>query len=98
MQFIKLGTPKQAKQAMKCMYMNMKTTDNQDKVFSGILYVNKENLMGGKEQALPDSYRGSGTFVFLLAREIPRADQELGLQEDCEGAGDEGCESSKRRR
>ena len=48
MQFIKLGTPKQAKQAMKCMYMN--TTDNQDKVFSGILDVNKENLMGEKNK------------------------------------------------
>ena len=42
LEFIKLGTPKQAKQAIKCMYMN--TTENQEKVFSEILDVIKENL------------------------------------------------------
>ena len=45
-EFIKLGTPKQAKQAIRCMYMN--TTENQEKVFSDILEVIKENLNGEK--------------------------------------------------
>jgi len=47
MQFFKLGTPKQAKQAMKCMFMNTHA-ENQDRVFTEVLEVLKENLNGDK--------------------------------------------------
>ena len=46
LQFVKLGTPKQAKQAIKCMYMN--TVENQDQVFTEILDTIKDNLNGEK--------------------------------------------------
>jgi len=69
MQFIKLGTPKQAKQAMKCMYMN--TTDNQEKVFSGILEVIKENLLADKNKHYLTAIVALGHLSFHLPEKFP---------------------------
>merc|ERR1719348_1238010 len=69
MQFIKLGTPKQAKQAMKCMYMN--TTENQEKVFSGILDVIKENLNGDKNKHYLTAIVALGHLSFHLPEKFP---------------------------
>jgi len=69
-QFIKLGTPKQAKQAVKCMFMNTKT-ENQEKVFSDILEVIKENLSGEKGKYYLTAIVALGHLAFHLPDKFP---------------------------
>ena len=64
-QFVKLGTPKQAKQAIKCMYMN--TVENQEQVFTEILETIKENLNGEKGK----SYLTAIVALGHLANSLP---------------------------
>ena len=69
-QFIKLGTPKQAKQAVKCMFMNTKT-ENQEKVFSEVLEVIKENLSGEKGKNYLTAIVALGHLSFHLPDKFP---------------------------
>ena len=68
-QFIKLGTPKQAKQAIKCLYMN--TTENAEKIFSDILEVIKENLNGDKNKNYLTAIVALGHLAFHLPDKFP---------------------------
>ena len=69
LQFISLGTSKQAKQAIKCMFMN--TTENQDQVFSKVLDEIKEKLNGDKDKHFLTVIVALGHLAFLLPEKFP---------------------------
>ena len=69
LQFISLGTSKQAKQAIKCMFMN--TTENQDQVFSKVLDEIKEKLNGDKDKHFLTAIVALGHLAYHLPEKFP---------------------------
>jgi sister-chromatid-cohesion protein PDS5 len=69
-QFIKLGTPKQAKQAIKCMFMNIKD-EAQTKVFTDILEIIKENLVRDQDNQYLTAIVALGHIAFYLPEKFP---------------------------
>ena len=63
-QYIKIGTPKEAKQAIKCLYLN--TTENVEQVFNKILEIIKENLNGEKNNQYLTAIVALGHLAFYL--------------------------------
>ena len=70
LQFVKLGTKKQAKQAVKCMFLNT-TTEHQDVVFANILDAIKENLNGAKNRSYLTAIVALGHLAFYLPDKFP---------------------------
>jgi sister-chromatid-cohesion protein PDS5 len=70
LQFVKLGTKKQAKQAVKCMFLNT-VTENQDVVFAAILDAIKENLNGAKNRNYLTAIVALGHLAFYLPDKFP---------------------------
>ena len=68
-QFISQGTTKQAKQAVKCLYVNV--TANQDRVFSLILDVIKDKLNGDKDKITLTVIVALGHLAFHLPEKFP---------------------------
>ncbi len=69
LQFIGLGTPKEAKQAIKCLYLN--TTENIEEVFSAVLEKIKENLNGEKNKLYLTAIVALGHLAFYLPDKFP---------------------------
>jgi sister-chromatid-cohesion protein PDS5 len=69
LQFVKLGTKKQAKQAVKCMFLN--TKENQDAVFTTLLDAIKENLNGSKNRMYMTAIVALGHLAFYLPDKFP---------------------------
>jgi sister-chromatid-cohesion protein PDS5 len=67
--FIKTGTPKQAKQAVKCLHMN--ATDTQENVFLHVLDIVKGNLNGPKSDAYLTAIVSLGHIACLLPDKYP---------------------------
>ena len=102
--FITKGTPKQAKHAVKCLFMN--TTDTQDAVFGEILEMVKANL----DPELGDTYLTAivalGHIAFNLPEKFPiqiknlvsrKIVKELLMQDRTDARADEGewCEEDE---
>jgi len=68
-QFIKLGTPKQAKQAIKCLVMNIKDAA-QTKVFMDILEIIKENLKRDQDKHYLTAIVALGHIAFHLPEQF----------------------------
>ena len=62
-------TLKQAKQAIKCMFLN--TTENKEKIFSDILDVIKENLNGDKGKNYLTAIVALGHLALYLPEKFP---------------------------
>jgi len=69
LKYIKLGTPKQAKLAIKCLYLN--TVENIEEVFSGVLEGIKENLNGEKNRQYLTAIVALGHLAFHLPDKFP---------------------------
>jgi hypothetical protein len=67
---VKLGTKKQAKQAVKCMFLNTPEA-NQDAVFSTLLEAVKENLNGAKNRNYLTAIVALGHLAFYLPDKFP---------------------------
>uniref|UniRef100_A0A0K2UC00 Sister chromatid cohesion protein PDS5 homolog BAlike [Bombus terrestris] n=1 Tax=Lepeophtheirus salmonis TaxID=72036 RepID=A0A0K2UC00_LEPSM len=68
-EFIRKGTPKEAKQAVKCLYMNLSTS--QDVVFNEILEIIKENLKPEKGLSYRTAIVALGHIAFHLPQLYP---------------------------
>ena len=68
-EYIKDGTPKQAKQAIKCLFLN--TVENIEEVFSGVLENIKENLNGEKNKKYLTAIVALGHLAFYLPDKFP---------------------------
>ena len=69
LQFVSLGTSKQAKQALKCMFMN--SSNNTEGVFSRILKVIKEKLNSVKDKQFLTAIVALGHLAFHLPYKFP---------------------------
>lgn len=67
--FVMLGTPKQAKQAIKCLHLN--TTENIEETFSQVLEGIKENLNGDKNKNYLTAIVALGHLAFYLPDTFP---------------------------
>lgn len=63
-EYIKTGTPKEAKHAIRCLYSN--TKDNIEEVFSPILEIIKENLNGEKNKHYLTGIVALGHLAFYI--------------------------------
>jgi len=67
--YVNLGTPKQAKQAIKCLHLN--TTDNIEQVFTEVLDKIKVNLNGEKNKNYLTAIVALGHLAFYLPDKFP---------------------------
>ena len=69
LQFVSLGTTKQAKQAIKCLFKN--TTENQDQVFAKVLEEIKVKLSGDKDKHFLTAIVALGHLAFYMPEKFP---------------------------
>ena len=67
--YVSVGTPKQAKQAIKCLHLN--TTENIEQVFTEVFDKIKENLNGEKNKNYLTAIVALGHLAFYLPDKFP---------------------------
>lgn len=78
-QFIAKGSPKEAKQAVKCLFIN--TTDTQDAVFAEILETVKANLDPDKGESYLSAIVALGHIANQMPEKFPIHIKNLGREQ-----------------